>query len=176
MEHPVAGDVLFLDVDLFPDEAGIDFSTEPMKQRKEYHTVGRWCALHGDSILQAGMHHLEAQFDFAALKRDLSVQGIETMTKFTDFPELQQAFTTGEQWNVDPARLTRALQTRAIDAATFEHIRTQGHAIGSHLENLERNSGYKGFNKSGVDAILRAVDPQRAAIQQEIATTLSKNS
>ncbi len=53
-------------------------------------TVGLWVALHGESILEAGMHHLEAQFDFDALRDGLKAEaGIETMPPFSNFPFLQ---------------------------------------------------------------------------------------
>ena len=41
-----------------------------------------------------------------------------------------------------------------------EQFRTGG-AIGSHLENLERNDGFKGFNQAGVNEIIRATDPRQ---------------
>jgi hypothetical protein len=34
-------------------------------------------------------------------------------------------------------------------------------AIGSHLENLERNDGYKGFNQQGVSDIISKTDPRK---------------
>jgi hypothetical protein len=37
-----------------------------------------------------------------------------------------------------------------------------GGAIGSHLENLERNDGYKGFNQTGVSDIIARTDPRKA--------------
>ena len=36
--------------------------------------------------------------------------------------------------------------------------------IATHLENIERNEGYKGFNKPGIDGVLRALDP-RASVR-----------
>ena len=62
------GIVTFNDVDLSPDELLIDFAHEPLAERQQLGTVGLWCALHGESFLEAGMHHLECMFDFAALK------------------------------------------------------------------------------------------------------------
>ena len=38
-----------------------------------------------------------------------------------------------------------------------------GIAIGSHLENLERNDGYKGFNQQGVSEIITNTDPRKLA-------------
>ena len=41
-----------------------------------------------------------------------------------------------------------------------KQFREQG-AIGSHLENLERNEGFKGFNQTGVSEIIAATDPRK---------------
>ena len=39
-------------------------------------------------------------------------------------------------------------------------FRTEG-ALGSHLENLERREGFKGFNQRGVSHIIVGTDPRR---------------
>lgn len=156
LEQPTAKFVVFADVDLLPEEKTLDFSIQPLPPLHLYNTVGLWCALHGESILQGGMHHLEAQFDFDRLREDLLEEDIITMKPFSDFPHLRQAFTHGEIWAVDPRRLGRLRDS--IDATMVEKFAREG-AIGSHLENLQRREGYKGFNQDGVDAILRAVNP-----------------
>jgi hypothetical protein len=162
MEQPFAGIVVFADVDLSPQELFNDFSHEAMQPRKELGTVGLWCALHGEAFLQAGMHHLECQFDFEALRQQLeSEAGIGVMKPFTDFPYLRQAFTKGERWPVDPKRIERILAAGQITAAQAEEFRKNG-AIGSHLENLERNEGFKGFNQKGVSEIIAKTDPRIA--------------
>lgn len=161
MEHPVCGIVTFNDVDLSPDELMTDFAHEPLPPRKELGTVGLWCALHGESFLEAGMHHLECTFDFDALKRQLeSDHGIRVMKPFTDLPHLKQAFTEGERWPVRPERIDRLLKEGRITAEQAGKFRTEG-AIGSHLENLERNAGFKGFNQKGVSEIIAITDPRR---------------
>ena len=33
-------------------------------------------------------------------------------------------------------------------------------ALGSHLEILQRDEGYKGFNRSGINDIIRDTDPR----------------
>ncbi len=38
-------------------------------------------------------------------------------------------------------------------------------AIGSHLENLERNDGFKGFNQQAVSDIIARTDPRKAKPQ-----------
>jgi len=153
--------VTFNDVDLSPEELMEDFSHNPLPERKELGTVGLWCALHGESFLEAGMHHLECQFDFEALRKQLEAEaGIRTMKPFTDFPYLRQAFTEGERWPVREERITRLLERGQISPEQAEAFRTHG-AIGSHLENLERNEGFKGFNQTGVSEIIAATDPRR---------------
>jgi hypothetical protein len=140
-----------------------DFAHAPMAPRRELGTVGLWCALHGEAIFQAGMHHLECQFDWHALKDQLQAEAhIRTMDPFTTFPYLRQAFTEGERWSVESARIEALLAQGQITPAQAEQFRTQG-AIGSHLENLERNDGYKGFNQHGVSQIIAKTDPRRQA-------------
>jgi hypothetical protein len=160
-EQPNAGIITFNDVDLSPEELMNDFSHEPLPERKELGTVGLWCALHGESFLQAGMHHLECQFDFDSLKEQMEREAnIKVMKPFTDFPYLRQAFTEGERWPVAEDRLQRLLTNDQITAEQAQKFREQG-AIGSHLENLERNEGFKGFNQKGVSEIISRVDPRK---------------
>jgi hypothetical protein len=160
-EQPNAGIITFNDVDLSPEELMNDFAHNPLPERKELGTVGLWCALHGESFLQAGMHHLECQFDFDALKTQMETEaGIKVMKPFTDFSYLRQAFTEGERWPVKEERLQRLLSAGQITQAQAEQFRTQG-AIGSHLENLERNEGFKGFNQKGVSEIIAKTDPRK---------------
>jgi hypothetical protein len=161
MEQPVTGIVTFNDVDLSPDELFQDFAHEPLPPRDRLGTVGLWCALHGDSMLQAGMHHLEAQFDFEALRQQLEDEAaVKTMKPFTDFPHLRQAFTEGERWDVRRERIERLLERNLITPEQANQFRANG-ALGSHLENLERNDGFKGFNQTGVSEIIAATDPRK---------------
>jgi hypothetical protein len=161
MEQPVTGIITFNDVDLSAEELMGDFAHEPLAPRDRLGTVGLWCGLHGDSALQAGMHHLECQFDFEALRDQLQNEhGVKVMKPFTDFPHLRQAFTEGERWSVADARIRRLLEAGLITLEQANQFRAQG-AIGSHLENLERNEGFKGFNQTGVSEIIAATDPRR---------------
>lgn len=163
MEQSVTGIITFNDVDLSPEELYQDFAHEPLPPRDRLGTVGLWCALHGDSLLQAGMHHLEAQFDFEALRKQLEDEAaVKTMKPFTDFPHLRQAFTEGERWTVQPARIDRLLSGGLITPDQANQFRENG-ALGSHLENLERNDGFKGFNQTGVSEIIAATDPRKHA-------------
>ena len=159
MENPQARLVLFLDVDLAAHELDQDFSHHPMPDLPHLGTIGLWCALHGDSILQAGMHHLEAQFMFDELAHDLSHFHIRMMEPFSNFPFLKQAFTEGEVWQVDPRRVNILLHQKKITAEQAQKFLNYG-AVGSHMENLQRREGYKGFNQKNVSVIIKKTDPR----------------
>lgn len=160
MEQPVTGIVTFNDVDLSPDELMGDFSHDGLAAGDHLGTVGLWCGLHSESFLAAGMHHLEAMFSFEDLKGQLQQQGVGVMKPFTDFPYLRQAFTEGERWSVSEQRIQRLLNDGLITTEQATQFREKG-AIGSHLENLERNDGFKGFNQTGVSEIIAATDPRK---------------
>ncbi len=166
IEQPVAGITIFADVDMSPEELLGDFShvgLPPRDKAKGVGTIGLWCELHGEAFLQAGMHHLECQFDWHALKDQLQAEaGIKTMDPFTTFPFLRQAFTEGERWTVKPERLAAAVSNGYITQQQAEQFAKQG-VIGSHLENLERNDGFKGFNQQGVSDIIERTDPRKHA-------------
>jgi hypothetical protein len=160
VEHPTTGIVIFADLDLAPEEATEDFAHHSLPDLPRPNTVGLWVGLHGESLLEAGMHHLEAQFDFDGLRDALKASaGVETMAPFSNFPFLRQAFTAGERWPIAQGRVDRLLAAGWIDAAQHAKFLREG-AIGSHLENLQRNEGYKGFNQQSVSAIIKAVDPR----------------
>ena len=73
---------------------------------------------------------------------------------------MKQAFTEGELWPVEAERLDAALVAGAITPDEADHFRRSG-AIGSHLEILQRDEGYKGFNQAGINQIIRDTDPRR---------------
>jgi hypothetical protein len=160
LEQPACRLVVFADVDLSPAEVAGDFAHEPLAERDELGTVGLWCELHGEAFLEAGMHHLECQFDFDAARAQLADVGVETLAPFTDFAFLKQAFTRGQMWPVEERRIERLLAAGQITAEQADRFRRDG-ALGSHLEILERNDGYKGFNQTGVSDIIQRTDPRR---------------
>ncbi len=159
MENPRCRLVLFLDVDLAPDEIAIDFAHHTLPPIDHLGTIGLWCELHGDSILKGGMHHLEAQFMFEDLKEDLKHLGVGMMEPFSNFPYLRQAFTEGQIWPVDPKIVQKLLSDKKITKEQADKFIAYG-AIGSHLENLQRREGYKGFNQKNVSVIIRKTDPR----------------
>lgn len=169
MEQPEAGLIIFADVDLSPLDVTVDFSEIALPDLARPGTVGLWCALHGESILQAGMHHLEAQFDYELLRQDLKANDIETMPPFSDFTFLRQAFTKAEMWAVPESRLAALLAAGKISPEAHAQIREKG-AVGSHLENLQRREGFKGFNQKGVSHIIAAVHPERQALNRSSET------
>jgi hypothetical protein len=161
VEQPIEGITIFNDVDLYPDETEIDFSRKPLSpEEKKLRTIGLWVGLHGESFLEAGMHHLECRFDHPLLREQLAKAKIQTMDSFSDFPFLKQAFTEGERWPVRRGRLERLHCRGLITDQQFSKFAKEG-AIGSHLENLERKGGFKGFNQKSVSVIIEATDPRR---------------
>jgi hypothetical protein len=161
IEQPNAGVTIFADVDMSPEELLGDFAHVPMPSREELGTVGLWCALHGEAFLEAGMHHLECQFDFARLTEQLAQEGVGMMKPFSSFPYLKQAFSEGDVWPVEERRIGRLLAEGRITAEQAERFRREG-ALGAHLENLERNEGFKGFNQTGINEIIAGTDPRFA--------------
>jgi len=162
LEQPVEGIVAFCDVDLEPGETEVDFSRHSLPPSKKLGTIGLWVGLHGESVLDAGLHHLECRFDYQSLREQLASQGIDTMKPFSDFAFLKQAFTEGERWSVRRERATRLLEQGKIDQKQFDQFVREG-AIGSHLENLQRKGGFKGFNQKSVSVIIQATDPRLQA-------------
>lgn len=158
IEQSHCGLVAFLDADLLPKETAVDFAHDALPESDRLGTVGLWCALHDESILGAGIHHLEAQFDFDRLREDLAAMGIDTMKPFSDSHHLRQAFTRGERWAVGPVRIERLRANGRITEEQAQTFLTSG-AIGSHLENLQRREGYKGFNRHNVGSIIEGDRP-----------------
>lgn len=166
LEQPVTHIVVFADVDMSPEELNGDFSHEGLPPRDSLGTVGLWCGLHGDSMFSAGMHHLECMFDFAGLAEQLKEdKGIGMMAPFSDFDHLKQQFTEGEVWAVNEDRLQRLLDADLLTADQADRFKSEG-ALGSHLENLERNDGFKGFNQKGITHIINQTDPRIAGARQ----------
>ena len=160
MEHHRCGLTIFADVDMSPDEVMGDFAHEGLSARPEFGTVGIWCKLHGEAFLSAGLHHLECQFDFDVVQPQLKDAGVTTMAPFTDFAYLRQAFTAGEVWPIERCHLDRLVAEGALTRGQADEFARQG-ARGSHLEILERNDGYKGFNQTGISEIISRTDPRR---------------
>ena len=62
---------------------------------------------------------------------------------------------------VDGTRIERLVARKLITAEQAERFRREG-AVGSHLEVLQRDDGYKGFNQTGISEIIRRTDPRHA--------------
>jgi len=160
MEHPISRVVIFADVDIAPEELDIDFANTYLPEREDLGTIGLWCALHTSSIAEAGMHHLECEYDFERANALLNATGHPVMPPFTDLPMLKQAFTVAETWKVAPERAQMLVMNGAITPEQAQKFILQG-AAGSHLEILQRWEGFKGFNKTGVSAIIRDTDARK---------------
>ena len=163
LDHPVSRVVLFCDADMAPEEVSVDYSQVDLPTLDRLGTIGLWCGLHGESIAAAGLHHLEAEFDFVRARDQLRAAGIGVMPPFTDLPMLKQAFTEAETWPVAPSRADSLRELGLITAEQRDRFVAQG-APGSHLEILQRWDGFKGFNKTGINSIIRHTDARLAAL------------
>jgi len=160
LEQPVIGSTIFADVDLAPHEVALDFAHEDLPPLDKHRRAGILCALHGESILEQGLNHVACFYDQQAMRDQMAALGIRMMPPFSDMPHLYQELTHGDWAPVDPARVDALEAEGHLPADEAERIRTEG-AIITHLENIERNDGYKGFNKPGIDGVLQKLDPRR---------------
>jgi hypothetical protein len=162
MELLDSGLVVFADVDLGPDEGGADFVNRELDPLPRLGTVGLWVGLHGESLLDSGMHHLAVGSDFKGMREDLKAREVVSMSPFSNFDFLRQSFTEAERWTPPKGRVDRL---REEDSITEEQASKfiQSGAVGSHLEIIQRDRGFKGFNQSSVNAIIRLTDPIRSS-------------
>jgi len=159
LEQPVIGSTIFADVDLAPHELQVDFAHDLLPELPKHRRAGLLSALLGESILEAGLNHVAALYDQKLLRGQLEARGLKMMSPFTDWPHLYQELTTGDWAAVDPARVDALEAGGHIGAEEAEKLRMEG-SIVTHLENIERNDGYKGFNRDGIDSVLRKLDPR----------------
>jgi hypothetical protein len=145
LEHPGNGEVVFADVDLAADELGTDL-TRPLPPAP-LGPVGTWCAVHGDSVLAAGMHHLAVRCrfdDYPAVHPAIDLQA-----PFSELDDLRQRFTAPDPWPVDAGRVRSLLDHGDLTDGAADRL-TTGAVPGSHLELIERRFGFKGFNQTSV--------------------------
>lgn len=159
LEQPVLRSTIFADVDLAPEEVDIDFAHDVLPPLDRHRRCGLWVAIHGESMLEAGLNHVAGMYDQSVLRDQLTGLGLRMMSPFSNFPFLYQELTEGNRLPVEPARIDALEAGGHISAEAAEDFRLNG-VIALHLENLERNDGYKGFNKPGIDGVLRAIDPR----------------
>jgi hypothetical protein len=160
LEHPDTSTVIFADLDLGYDEKDIDFSSTKMDNNEQLGTVGLWVALHGDSVLQAGLHHIAVRFDFNKIQSDLQALGHGFRKPFSNFEFLKQAFNDGEMWSVVKNRIYELERSGKIEKEDYDRFLNNG-ALGSHLESIERRQGFKGFNQNSVSVIIKETDPRK---------------
>ncbi len=139
MEHPALGTFAFVDVD---------------PPQKTLGTVELWVRLHGESMLGAGLHHMAARYSFLKLQGALEKKGIRFRPPFSFFEDLKQAFSEGEKRRVSESHAKPLFESKKITPAQYREYTTQG-ALYTHLENIQRGNGFKGFNPHSVDKTLR---------------------
>jgi len=164
LEQRALRSTIFADVDLAPEEIDIDFAHSPLPPLDKHRRAGIISVMHGESILEGGMNHVAGMYDNVALRGVLHGEGQKTMAPFSNFPFLYQELTEGDWAAVEPRRLDWLEAGGHLSQQEAEDFRLNG-AIAAHLENLERNDGYKGFNMPGIDGVLRVIDPRRNMVE-----------
>jgi hypothetical protein len=159
LEQPVIGSTIFADVDLAPEELQIDFAHDLLPPLDRHRRAGVLSALLGESILEAGLNHVAGLYDQTRFRALMAAEGVSMMAPFTRFGHLYQELSLGDWAAVDPARIDALEVGGHIGAEESEQLRLKG-SILSHLENIERNDGFKGFNREGIDGVLRKLDPR----------------
>jgi hypothetical protein len=143
LEHPITGVVVVAETDMTSDEAKRDVAHDGLDPEKRLGTVGLWCALHGESFLQAGMPRLEAAFAHDLLRDQLAPLGVAMMKPSVDVSYLRQSLSEGERWAVKRERAMKLLTAEQIDARQARVFIDEG-TMGAHLVDVERNDGFKG--------------------------------
>jgi len=69
---------------------------------------------------------------------------------------------------VSRARAERLVSARLITQQQFDTFMREG-ALGSHLENLQRHGGFKGFNQKSVSVVIAATDPRKKHFEPAVA-------
>ena len=160
LEHPICNIVIFADVDISEEERDTDFTKKQMETLDTLGTVGMWVGLHGESMLQAGLHHLAARVDYESTRTTLPDYCAAAISPFSYFDFLKQSFTESDRRPVNSERLNSLLQQGHVSEDGMKKFLNRG-AIGSHLEIIQREQGFKGFNQDSVTAIIHATDPRR---------------
>ena len=155
LEHPVCNIAIFADVDITEAEKDHDFAHNVLPTSKKIGTVGLWVGLHGESILQAGLHHLAIRTNF-----DVFNTMEQMMKPFSNFSFLKQAFNVTSKWNIRKSRIIKLLNMKLINLEQYNNFVNNG-TIASHLESIQRGQGFKGFNQNSITAIIKAVDPRK---------------
>jgi hypothetical protein len=155
LEHPVCKIAIFADADITEAEKDRDFAHTGLQTSENIGTVGLWVDLHGESLLQAGLHHLAVRTNFESFNK------MEQMMKpFSNFDFLKQAFSVSHRWMVEDPRLKNLVEKAVITNDQNNNFAEIG-AIGSHIESIQRSQGFKGFNQDSITAIIHAVDPRK---------------
>lgn len=160
MENPGIDVSLFLDVDLAPEELDINFLNEDLPESSGLGTAGLWTYVHGGALGGAGMHHVAVRSHFERLPEAFAKENVKMMKPFSNFSYLKQAFTRPDFWPVKQERVRKLLNDGIVDEETAERFLTKG-VVGSHVENIQREDGFKGFNQERISDIIAETYPGR---------------
>jgi hypothetical protein len=127
---------VIVDVDLGPADLGADLIGAAATPLTRLGRAGRWCAMHGESLLDGGLCALAAAYDVEAVIAQLGRFGVEFAREGR--VDRGQCFTLGEKRPINPVRINtlHALGHLSVEAA--EQLRLEG-AAGARLACVNRD-------------------------------------
>ena len=146
LRHVTLDACVAVDADLGPRERPEDIGKSPVKPLIWHGPAGLWSALHGEGLLEGGLHRLACRFDRTAIARILRADAVDLLAPTSSRAAFFQQHTAAEVQPVDPkrvARLERAEFLSADEARLFAH---EG-ALGSQMVIVERNDGFTGHDQ-----------------------------
>ncbi len=146
LEQPGIDAVVSVDVDITPEELDTDFTHNELGDIQKPGRISLWTSMHGESIFEAGIHHLGVKYDYDALKKILAQVRIDISEPFTDLSFFKQAYVHGERWIVTKLRQEMLRLEVLVNSEYSETLMREG-ALGSFLECTQRVDGYKGFSQ-----------------------------
>lgn len=152
MEQPDSGLVVVAEVDLEPEDWLRDFAHEGLGPTDSLGTVGLWTAIHGESMMGGGLHHLAIRCDEAALARDLEKSGFSVSRESSD--HLVKLVTGPEMRSVDDSILGDLAKKGRIGSDRI----ASGKVPYSHLSGVQRSQGYMAVDSETWDRLLGSTE------------------
>lgn len=142
VRQPVLGAVVTIDLDLGANE---EFPAQSLPPLLWHGCAGLWVSLHGEGLLEGGLHHVACLLDRSAFPRLAKGDGVSFIPPVSDRHEFFQQMTLADQRAIGPRRIDRLEQHELITGRQAEHFRLHG-GLAAHLECVERNDGFSGFD------------------------------
>jgi hypothetical protein len=142
LEHPVLCSTIAVDVDLDMNE---ELDGGPLPPPLWHGGAGAWADLHGESLLEAGLHHVGCLLDRSAFAHQAQVDGITLLPPSSDRSAFFQQMSLPEERAINPRRIDRLEREELLTPSQAEQLRLHGGSA-AQLECIERNGGFTGYD------------------------------